>query len=492
MNRCRAWVIGAVLVFAVSFVAGRAFAADDAGARTVAASDAGIPKTDAGMATKGDGGLGPVDPHAAMPTGHPSVDDDDGAGNPHGAGGNPHGAGGNPHGKGDPGSGMWEPPEDGAIEDAKIAPGSIEVLLSDVDSKPRAKTEVTLGIIVNSVAKGESRRRVTATTDESGVARFSGLETGSGVAYRVMVLEGGATFSAAPFQLGAKAGMKVLLHTYAVTADYELLDAASKAKRDPNKPVGASIVTQSMVYVEVKDDRVQVQQAFKIYNVGKVAWVPNDFVVPLPPEFTAFSAQQGMTDVGIDAVPKKGAKIRGTFAPGAHVIEFKWQLPYGGESDVGMDLGMTPNVAVAQIIAPAGKSMNLEVEGFPPPRTSNDGRGQRALVTERQMNAADPPVRNLHIAIKGLPTEGPAKIIATLLAGGTLAFGVLLGTRSRSPRDTRGERTQLLEDLADLERAHASGDVGPKTYARLRRELLDAIAKTFAADPKAAKKKKAA
>lgn len=490
MNRCRAWVIGAVLVFALSFVAGRAFA-DDAGPRAAAPGDAGITKVDAGLA-KTDGKPGPIDPNTPMPTGHPSVEDDEGA-DPHGAGGNPHGAGGAPRGaKGEPGSGMWEPPEDGSIEDAKIAPGSIEAIISDVDSKPRAHTEVTLGIIVNSVAKGESRRRVLATTDDQGVARFSGLETGSGVAYRVMVLSEGATFSAAPFQLGAKAGMKVLLHTYAVTHDYELLDQASKAKRDPTKPVGASIVTQIMVYVEVKDDRVQVQQAFKIYNVGKVAWVPTDFVVPLPPEFTAFSAQQGMTDVGIDAVPKKGAKIRGTFAPGSHVIEFKWQLPYAGESDVGMDLGMTPNVAVAQIIAPAGKSMNLEVEGFPPPRASTDGRGQRALVTERQMNAVDAPLRNLHIAIKGLPTEGPAKVVATLLAGGTLAFGVILGTRARTPRDTRGERKRLLEELADLERAHAVGEVGPKTYARLRRDLLDAIAKTFAADPNVAKKKKAA
>lgn len=488
MKRCHAWIVSAVLVFALSFVAGRAFA-DDGGVKSSAPADAGIAKTDAGMA-KTDGRPGPVDPNAPMPTGHPSVDDDD-AQDPHGAGANPHGAGGNPHGaKAEPG--MWEPPEDGSVEDPKLAPGSIEAVISDVDKKPRAKTEVTLGIIVNSVAKGESRRRVSAMTDDNGVARFTGLETGTGVAYRVMVLEGGATFSAAPFQLGLKSGMRVLLHTYAVTHEFELLDAASKAKRDPNKPMGASIVTQIMVYVEVKDDRVQVQQAFKIYNVGKVAWVPNDFVVPLPPEFTAFSAQQGMTDVGIDAVPKKGAKIRGTFAPGSHVIEFKWQLPYAGESDVAMDLGMTPNVAVAQIIAPAGKSMNLEVENFPPPRSSTDGRGQRALVTERQMNAADAPLKNLHIAVKGLPTEGPAKVIATLLAGGTLAFGVILGTRARTPRDTRGERKRLLEDLADLERAHATGEVGPKTYARLRRELLDAIAKTFAADPKAAKKKKAA
>jgi len=41
------------------------------------------------------------------------------------------------------------------------------------------------------------------------------------------------------------------------------------------------------------------------------------------------------------------------------------------------------------------------------------------------------------------------------------------------------ERQRLLEDLEDLERAHLSGEVGPKTYERARRELVDAIARTL-------------
>ena len=39
-----------------------------------------------------------------------------------------------------------------------------------------------------------------------------------------------------------------------------------------------------------------------------------------------------------------------------------------------------------------------------------------------------------------------------------------------------------------LGRAHAAGDIGPKTYERARRELIDAIARSLAlgADPKSA------
>ena len=235
----------------------------------------------------------------------------------------------------------------------------------------------------------------------------------------------------------------------------------------------------------MKDDRVQIQQAYKIYNFGKNAWVPPpDLIVPLPDTFTAFATQQGMTDVGVDAVAKKGIRIRGTFAPGQHVIEFKWQLPYTGEAEVKVDVGMPPHLAAARIIAPASKGMGMEVEGFDATKLSTDGMGQRALVTEKQLRREDPPVKSLKLTIKGLPTEGPGKFIATLLALSGLVAGVVLGVRKAPPRDTKRERQQLLAALEGLELGHREGSVGPKTYERARRELIDDLARTFAADPK--------
>jgi hypothetical protein len=367
---------------------------------------------------------------------------------------------------------MAEIPEDGALEDPSIPKGAVEVHIADATGKPLPSTEVTLGIIYNSVAKGESRKRVVAMTDATGTARYKDLDIGSGVAYRPMVLKDGATFSVTPFQLGLKTGIRAILHVYPVTSDVDQ----------------ALIVSQSMVYAEVKDDRIQIQQAYKIYNFGKNAWVPPaDLVVPLPETFTAFATQQGMTDVGVDAIPKKGVKIRGTFGPGQHVVEFKWQLPYTGESEVKLEVGMPPHLAAARIIAPASKGMGMEVEGFEPTKISTDGMGQRALVTEKQLRREDPPVKNLKLTIKGLPTEGPGKFIATLLAFSGLVVGVVLGARKAPPRDTKREREQLLAALEGLEMGHRDGTIGPKTYERARRELIDDIARTFAADPKPAK-----
>lgn len=387
---------------------------------------------------------------------------------PHAGAANPHG--GDPHAGGGRG-GMFEPPEDGSIEDPSLPVGTVAVHVADADGRPMARTEVTLGILYNSVAKGESRKRVVAMTDDQGRARFEKLDTGTGVAYRAMVLRDGATFSVPPFQLGAKSGTRAVLHVYPVVGDIEQ----------------TLVVAQSILYAEVKDDRVQIQQAFKIYNFGKTAWVPNDLVVPLPPKFTAFTSQQGMTDVGIDAVPGKGAKLRGTFAPGQHIVEFRWQLPYSGEAEVRFDVGMTPHMAAARVMAPASRDMILEVPGFPAPQPTTDQMGQRVLITEMQLKREDKALRSISVAIRGLPTTGPGRWIATLLAAGGLAFGIVLGAKKPATSDRRKERERLLADLEALERAHAAGDVGPKTYERARRELLDDIARTLEGESKGGK-----
>jgi hypothetical protein len=368
-----------------------------------------------------------------------------------------------PHAAGARGQ-MFEAPEDGAVDDPTIPAGSISAHISDAEGRPLPRTEVTLGILYNSVAKGESRKRVVSMTDDTGRARFDKLDTGSGVAYRVMVLRDGATFSAPPFVLNAKIGSRAVLHVYPVESDIDK----------------TLVVAQAITYTEVKDDRVQIQQAYKIYNFGRNAWIPpSDLVIPLPPKFTAFSTQQGMTDVGVDAVQGKGIKIRGTFGPGQHVIEFRWQLPYGGEPEVRFDVGMPPHMAAARVMTPASRDMLLEVPGFPSPQPQTDGQGQRILITELQLKREDKPVTSVTVAVRGLPTTGPGRWIATFLAFGGLAYGVVLGAKKPAKGDRKKERGRLLDDLEALERTHAAGDVGPKTYERARRDLIDEIAHTF-------------
>jgi hypothetical protein len=374
----------------------------------------------------------------------------------------------NPHGGGKPaaghGGGMEQPPEDLAADAPSLPQGRLEILIVDPLNKPIPNTAVTLGIVYNTVAKGESRKRVSLTTDDKGVATADHLEGGSAVAYRPMVMVGAATFAITPFRMPEKGGMRALLHVYPLVENIE----------------EALVVSQSVIYVEVKDDRVQIQQALKIYNFGKNAWVPKDLVMPLPEEFTAFTTQQGMTDVGAEAVPKKGIRLHGTFSPGQHMVEYRWQMPYSGEAEVKIDVGMAPHTAASRVIAPASRDMRLEVPGFPPPQSTNDGQGQRALVTEKQVAKSEAALKTVEVVIKGLPTEGPGKIVATLVSGAGLIFGLVLGSKKPDKNDKKTERQKLLAEIEELERAKLAGDVGPKTYERARRELLDALARTFA------------
>lgn len=411
---------------------------------SVLAADAGVspPTAEGGRA---------ANPHGGDEAGEP----DEGDGEPHG-----HGAGGHAAN-----NGMFQAPEDGAMDDPTLPVGTLEIHVADPTGKALPNTTVTIGVLHNSVAKGESRKHLTVTSNATGVARLDSLETGSTVAYRPMVIvDENAKFSMMPFRMPEKTGMRALLHVYPIVDAIE----------------SALVVTQSVIYAEVKDDRIQVQEMFKIYNFGKNAWVPKDLVVPLPETFTAFTAQQGMTDVGVEAVAKKGARIRGTFGPGQHMLEFRWQLPYSGTSEVRFDVGMAPHMAASRVIAPASRDMTLEVPGFPPPQSTSDGMGQRALITEKQLRREDAALTSVSVVIRGLPTEGPGKIVATVLASCGLVLGLVLGAQAPTGRSRKNERARLLADLEALERAHATGDVGPKTYERARRELLDALTRTFA------------
>lgn len=375
----------------------------------------------------------------------------------------------NPHAGAVPG--MFEPPADTETEEAELPPGTILVELRDADDHPLPRTPITLGVLHQSVARGESREHKAAVSDDRGLTRFDSLETGSGIAYRVTVPKDAATFAALPFQLSAAKGMHVVLHVYPVT-------------RDINK---ALVVMQTVMFLELKDDRVQVEEAVSVFNLGRVTWVPDGVVMNLPKAFTALNSGQQMSDQGVDAVEGQGARLRGTYPPGRHDIEFRWQLPYSGEESVRIDVGLPPHVAVMRVMALASHGMKLSVEDMPSAESRTDAQGQHLLVTEKQLHRDDTPVAELHVALSDLPTPGPGRLVATCIAAlGVLAgLGLAFGSNgAQAGPAAKTERARLLAELEELERAHQSGELGPKTYERARREIVDRIALTLAADPK--------
>jgi hypothetical protein len=418
-------------------------------ATTAAADDGGKPPRDAG-AQQAPASSAEASDREALPEGHPPLE-----------GANPHaraGGGATP--------GTFEPPEDLEQPDPSLAPGVIAVDLRDADDKPVAREQITLGILINSIAKGDTRKHLQAITDDGGRAVFSGLEQASNIAYRVSSGYQGGAFAATPFQLQQAKAMHVVLHVYPVTRDLQR----------------ALIVAEATVACEVRDDRIQVEQALTIYNLGKTAWLPDDVRMTLPAGFTAFNAQASMSDQGVDEV-EGSARLRGTFAPGRHAVEFRWQVPWSGDKDVDFQVGFPPHVAIARVMMPATSDIKLVAEGFPPTEVRHDQQGQSFLVTEKRLRPEDPKLTSLAMGIHDLPTSGPGRWLATLLAACGVAVGLVLALsgqgRGGSGGDPKSNRASILEELAELERGREAGDVGPKTYERTRRELIDALARTM-------------
>jgi hypothetical protein len=98
----------------------------------------------------------------------------------------------------------------------------------------------------------------------------------------------------------------------------------------------------------------------------------------------------------------------------------------------------------------------------------------------------DPKMTSLAVGIHDLPTPGPGRLIAFALAACGIAAGLAFAfgyapKPAASKTSARARRAAVLEDLAELERARAIGEVGPKTYERSRRQLIDALSRTLAA-----------
>ncbi len=367
--------------------------------------------------------------------------------------------------------GVFEPPEDTEKEDATLVPGTISVALRDADDNPVSGEEITLGILINSIAKGDSRKHLQATTDGGGMAAFTGLETASNIAYRVSVGYQGGAFAAAPFQLQQAKAMSVVLHVYPVTRDIQR----------------ALVVTESTVAAEVRDDRIQIEEELTFYNLGRTAWQPENVRLKLPDGATAFNAQASMTDQGVDDAGG-AAKLRGTFPPGRHALAFRWQIPWSGDTDVEFDVGLPPHVAVARVMMAGTPEISLTASGFPAPEIRHNAQGQRFLVTERRLRPDDSALATIAVGIHGLPSVGPGRMLATGLAVCGVVVGLFLAFSGRaknglakSPANGRTARAKLLDELVELERARTTGDVGPKTYERVRREIVDALARTLAA-----------
>ena len=449
---------------------------DPAAKKADAKADKDKPDAGPGDAGAGDGGkaAGPLPAGhpdvGELPPGHPSVDEDAEA-DPHGPGDSPHGA--NPHGDTPRrnNSGFFEAPPDTATEDQTLPPGTMVFSIRDADDRPIPNATATIGILKSSVAQGDKRERREVTTDAQGTARLDGLAVGAGTSYRVTTSRGPGTYATEAFALSDKAGKRVVLHAYEATDDVN------------NALVGA----QAFVFVSLGEGVLRVEQLFNVFNVGKVAWVPGKGAaqVGLHEGYQAFRIPDGMTDVRFIDEPNKGPWLSGTIAPGRHEASFSYQVPLGGQDRQTFRIELPPRVGEVRIFSEANKTMGLSVDGFPQAQKQEGRDGRKVMVTMRQAMQGERGITALDITITGLPLKGPARWFALFFALSAAGIAAAYTIRQRAegtvPEEAKDDlleaREALLGEFVELEKAHRKGDIGPKTYARLKAALLDALAR---------------
>ena len=357
------------------------------------------------------------------------------------------------------------PMQSSAQEDPSLPPGTIAIYVRDGEGNPLADREINLGIVENSIAKGESRQHRTVRTDAAGQAQFAGLDTASSFAYRVTTVRDSATYAATPFNLPRASGMRVVLFAYPVTTNVDQ----------------AQIAAQGIVYLELRDEMIQVEQAYRAYNLGQNTWLATGVDVALPTGFKAFNAQRSMSDQVWDGTPT-GARFHGTLAPGQHDTSYRFQLPAPEGDELTLDLGILPHVQAFRVIVDAPRGLELDVDGFPAAQPSTNGQGQRVLITEKELPRLDPGFRKVHIRLAGLPTRPKGRWYALALALAALGIGLTVALRTKpatgpDPAEAAAARQRLLAELEKLEKDRAAGEVGPRTYEAARRAMLDALAR---------------
>lgn len=344
------------------------------------------------------------------------------------------------------------------VDDA-LPPGTIAVEVLDSSQAPVAKQAVSLGIMEQSGAR-ESKACV---TDEQGICPFDGLVTDTQHSYRVNVPYNGARYSSKPFRLDPAKGQRVRVVRLETTTD----------NRRVFQMLGRTII-------EFRDDRAHITQDTRLTNLGEATYVfpEGGLSIRLPDGFKAFEAMAVMTNQQMTATDN-GLQITGSISPGRVNLMWTYDIPVGGTSMTVEQAVPFPTMEY-QVISDYVDGMSLEVEGFQVARV-HEGGDRRFLVAGVMRRPGDPPLDRFNIHIRGIPGSGPLPYLAAAVAlvFAFLGLSLLLRRVDQSEAFAKvraGRRTELLDEIASLERQRSAETIGPSFYEHRRRELTDELA----------------
>jgi len=345
--------------------------------------------------------------------------------------------------------------------DPALAPGEVAVTVLVAGETPLPGALVTLHETVQNVAEGDAKKEHVERTGADGRVLFRGIDTSVRAIARVTVRALDADYTVEDFRPGERAGHRITVPVFEATSD----------------PSEAVVGMRGFVYMQLREGAFVFGVLFRVFSVGRKTAVPRGVFLDLPPGLQAFENAANTVPHG-----EHGAQLVGSFPPGQKDVRLNFRLPAGRAAEESFRFSLPPHVAEMRVITETAPGMGLHVPGFEPVQEARGPEGTKVLVTRRVMNPGDGLLQTIDVQLSGLPTVGPERWYAVGLAAALAAVGLWFATgtkrQSRVSRgDVRKARALLLEDLAALERARNEDQVGPQTYERARRELIQALAR---------------
>ena len=343
---------------------------------------------------------------------------------------------------------------------------TLEVRILDEAGHAVPNQPVTLGS-VDTANKVDVRR---ATTDGSGVARFTDLPVGKTTGYAAVTDWHGLHIGTEPFAMPEDSGARAEIHALDRTSDPSVITIGE----------GARIILQ------MREDTLQFLEILPLENKSDKLFDPGVGAVeiPLPSEFTG--AEAGQSERKIEIRPGRGVAIHGTISPkgalggndakaAGNEVTFGFVLPYHGDTREFAQ-PMPTGMGLFTLITEQLPGLEITGPGIGA-RESREVNGRKYWVMP---GTVIPPGGVLSFTVSGLPsTDHTGRTIALVLALGLIGAAIAFARQptGQGRRAAVSERARLLArretlfaELLGVERQARSGALG--ATPERRRELV--------------------
>lgn len=328
---------------------------------------------------------------------------------------------------------------------------------------------------------------LTATTDETGRATFTGVPPGGSVHAHVQI--DGRSISSQNFPMPATGGVKVLLDVAGSGAPAAGAAPEGGPAQQPAAPVVTGPVApgtvvlggQSRIGVEFTEDGVDVYLLLDITNAAAGAVSAEPLVFEAPDGATSLTVLEGSSPQA--KVEGRGFVVSGPFAPGNTTVQMAYRLPVSSArvafaQRLPADF-ITPSVLVRKFGAMQFRSPQAGAQ-----REVHMQDGSPYFMATGQRLAAGSAIE---VELTEVPHHSRVpRYLALGLAIFVVGFGVWLSVTGPDPRlgearrKLEEQRESLLARLVDLERQRSAGGGDAARLAARREEVLAQLERVYA------------